>query len=149
MDNINLPRLSLSDFKKIYTGRDAKFRMAATVSKAPAISNIQATPPQVAQNKVVTSNGTTKIIFNGRQDTAGGYPPQVVVHQKLSFTKLPNIVSRMRTETLSSRAKRSRFYKSDNYVDYRFYTWKNLSLWSDYQSHLWKRDGSVKTSFRK
>jgi hypothetical protein len=136
--------------------RDAKFRMAATVAKAPAIPNMQATapnmqatPPQVAQNKVVASNGTTKIIFNGRQDTAGGYPPQVVVHQKLSFTKLPSIVSRMRTETLSSRAKRSRFYKSDSYVDYRFYTWKNLALWSDYQSHLWKRDGSVKTSFRK
>ncbi|XP_061188118.1 uncharacterized protein LOC133196221 [Saccostrea echinata] len=149
MDNFHLPRLSLSDFKRIYTGRDAKFRMAATVAKAPSIPNVQTTPPQVAQNKVVTSNGGAKIIFNGRQDTSGGYPSQFVIHQKLSFTKLPSIVNRMRAETLSSRAKRGRFYKSDSYVDYRFYSWKNLALWSDYQSHLWNRDGSVKTSFRK
>lgn len=69
--------------------------------------------------------------------------------QKLSVTRLPNIVNRMRTETLSSRAKRSRFYKSDSYVDYRCYSWRNLALWSDYQAHLWKGDGSVKTSYRK
>lgn len=131
-----------------FFSRHAKFSMAATVAKPPAI-HVQATPPQVTQNKVVTSSGNTKIVFNGRQDTSGGgYQPQFVM-QKLSFTRLPNIVNRMRAETLSSRAKRSRFYKSDSYVDYRFYSWKNLALWSDYQSHLWKRDGSVKTSFRK
>lgn len=122
--------------------------MAATVAKAPAITNIQTTPPQVAHNKAVTSNGNTKIVFNGRQDTSGGYQPQFVI-QKLSVTRLPNIVNRMRTETLSSRAKRSRFYKSDSYVDYRCYSWRNLALWSDYQAHLWKGDGSVKTSYRK
>lgn len=122
--------------------------MAAAVAKTPAITNVQTTPPQVAHNKVVTSNGNNKIVFNGRQDTSGGYQPQFVI-QKLSVTRLPNIVNRMRTETLSSRAKRSRFYKSDSYVDYRCYSWRNLALWSDYQAHLWKGDGSVKTSYRK
>lgn len=137
---------TVSSFRSTF--RNAKFSMAATVAKAPAITNVQTTPPQVAHNKVVTSNGNTKIVFNGRQDTSGGYQPQFVI-QKLSVTRLPNIVNRMRTETLSSRAKRSRFYKSDSYVDYRCYSWRNLALWSDYQAHLWKGDGSVKTSYRK
>uniref|UniRef100_K1PRF4 Uncharacterized protein n=1 Tax=Magallana gigas TaxID=29159 RepID=K1PRF4_MAGGI len=140
--------LSWSEVSRKLDRLNAKFSMAATVAKAPAITNVQTTPPQVAHNKVVTSNGNTKIVFNGRQDTSGGYQPQFVI-QKLSVTRLPNIVNRMRTETLSSRAKRSRFYKSDSYVDYRCYSWRNLALWSDYQAHLWKGDGSVKTSYRK
>ena len=98
----------------------------------------------------------SQVIFNqsGRPSTGpgmliAGIQGQVIVPQKLSVTRLPAIVNRMQRETLSSRSKRRRFYKSDTYVDYKFYTWRNLPLWSDFQSHLWRDDGSVKTSFRK
>ncbi|KAK3088540.1 hypothetical protein FSP39_020355 [Pinctada imbricata] len=108
---------------------------------AKSAGTIASKPSEVVPAQTTRPN-TSGIVLTNLQG-------QIIVPQKLTFTKLPAIVNRMRQETLSSRSKRRLFYKSDTYVDYKFYTWRNLALWSDYQSHLWRPDGSVKSSFRK
>lgn len=124
---------------------------AVAVAAKPSVQNFPNSPPHLMPSAKTSASVVTKQSLVPRPNTTmTGLPGgQILVTQKLSFTKLPSIVSRMRQETLSSRSKKKRFYRSDTYVDYKFYTWKNLALWSDYQSHLWTPNGSVKTSFRK
>ncbi|KAJ8300676.1 hypothetical protein KUTeg_022195 [Tegillarca granosa] len=78
-----------------------------------------------------------------------GYNGQLQFCKKLSFTKLPSIVSRMRRDTKSSSMKRWRWYKGDNYVDYNSWTWRNIPLLNDYQAHMWTKDGAIKKTCRK
>lgn len=70
--------------------------------------------------------------------------------QKLPVDKVPDIVKRMQRETKSSQAKRSgQWYKNENYIDPRTYSWKNLSLYSDYQAHMWTPNGDIKSTYKK
>ena len=69
--------------------------------------------------------------------------------QKLSFPRLPQIVERLGRDTHSSRGKRWCWYKSDNYVDARSYTWRNIPLYNNYQALLWTHHGAVKTGYTK
>ncbi|WAR30460.1 hypothetical protein MAR_033002 [Mya arenaria] len=78
-------------------------------------------------------------IFRGIQSTP----------QKLPVDRIPDIVERMQRDTRSSRAKKGLWYKGDNYVDPRSYSWKNLALFSDYQAQMWTPGGDIKTSYKK
>lgn len=69
--------------------------------------------------------------------------------QKLPVSKIPDIVQRMQRETKASSAKRSKWYKSETYIDPRTYSWKNLALFTDYQAQMWTKDGGIKESFKK
>lgn len=69
--------------------------------------------------------------------------------EKLPTSRIPAIVSRMQRDTKATSAKKSRWYKSENYVDPRTYSWKNLALFSDYQAHMWTESGGIKSSFKK
>ena len=69
--------------------------------------------------------------------------------QKLPVNRIPDIVKRMQRDTKSSSAKKGRWYKNENYIDPRTYSWKNLALYSDYQSHMWTEGGGIKSEFKK
>lgn len=74
---------------------------------------------------------------------------QLPLIQKLTFPRLPAIIGRLSRETHSSSGKRWRFYRSDNYVDFRNYSWRNLPLYTDYKDHLWTGEGAVRTTYMK
>ncbi|KAL3872445.1 hypothetical protein ACJMK2_040371 [Sinanodonta woodiana] len=69
--------------------------------------------------------------------------------QKLPTSRIPSIVARMQRDTKSSKAKKGKWYRGDNYVDKNHYSWKNLSLFSDYQAQMWTNDGGIKQTCKK
>ncbi|KAH3792136.1 uncharacterized protein LOC127838403 [Dreissena polymorpha] len=71
--------------------------------------------------------------------------------QKLPVSRIPDIVERMQRDTRASKAKAKggQWYKGDDYVDPRSYSWKNLALFSDYQAHMWTQGGDIKKTYKK
>ncbi|CAG2236537.1 RB1 [Mytilus edulis] len=120
-------------------------QMAVVVGKAP-IPHLPRSPPKTSQQE---SSGKVQILPLQRPNTGTHGYHQMSLPQKISFSRLPNIVNRMRRETLSSSRKKWRWYKGDNYVDKNSYTWRNLALFTHYQALLWTRDGAVKRSYTK
>lgn len=100
----------------------------------PTTANSQAKPSDGRPN-----TGMFNSIFRGIPNTP----------DKLPISRIPSIVTRVQRDTKSSSAKKSKWYKSENYVDPRTYSWKNLALFSDYQAHMWTEAGGMKTSYKK
>lgn len=121
--------------------------MAVVVAKAQ-LPHLPRSPPGVRSSK--ESRERPQLYPTQRPNTGNvDFHHQIPLPQKIPCSRLPNIVNRMRRETLSSSRKKMRWYKGDYYVDKNSYSWTNLALFSHYQALLWTRDGAVKRSFTK
>lgn len=127
-------------------------KSATTIPPLPITPQIQRTLPSGrttdAELAVPKKSSPANIVYNARPNTTN-YPPQNHGLQKLTFPRIPAIVNRLSRETHSSSGKRWRWYRSDDYVDFRNYTWRNLPLYTDYKAHLWTGVGTVRKSFPK
>ncbi|XP_041370958.1 uncharacterized protein LOC121384569 [Gigantopelta aegis] len=68
---------------------------------------------------------------------------------KLPTSRLKIILDRVARPTLSSGSKRSQWYKNEQYVDMNSFSWKNLSLYVDYQRQIWTDIGTLKSTNKK
>lgn len=120
--------------------------MAAVVGNAQ-LPHLPRSQPGVKSSR--ESREKPQLYPTQRPNTGNVEYHQIPLPQKIAFSRLPNIVNRMRRETLSSSRKKMRWYKGDYYVDKNSYSWTNLALFNHYQALLWTRDGAVKRSFTK
>ncbi|KAK6195922.1 hypothetical protein SNE40_001249 [Patella caerulea] len=68
---------------------------------------------------------------------------------KLPIDRTKAIVERMSRPTISSHKKLGIWYPGVNYVDEQKFSWKNMTLYKDYHTHMWNDLGTVRTSLRK
>lgn len=122
--------------------------MAVAIAKA-SVPHLPRSPSTGTKVNQPDSTGRVQILPLQRPNTGTIGYNQIPLPEKISFSRLPNIVNRMRRETLSSSRKKWRWYKGDNYVDKNSYTWRNLALFTHYQALLWTRDGAIKRSYTK
>ena len=158
-----IPRNANTDPDVSTAGTDPEAERSLNQEENVKLSNEQqkhigdASNEKDAQSQVVKTTDPQRIsaahpvlsLQRGQTSTVNRLAIFASSQNKLPTSRLKVILDRVARPTLSSGSKRSQWYKNEQYVDMNSFSWKNLSLYVDYQRQIWTDIGTLKTTCKK
>ncbi|GFS05622.1 hypothetical protein ElyMa_006524800 [Elysia marginata] len=124
-----------------------------TVQAPPLDSAPDSQPAHPAQPPSTTADKGYNYSFRPGADnlplTINHVAISASAQNKLPVNRVKGIVLRVGRHTESSAQKQGAWYRSPTYVDKDSYTWRNMPLFDDFQTHLWTPAGTVRSSYKK